>query len=382
MVISIPKYRFDEIAINSTEKKKPTEADKETYIGLEHLDSGILEVTRWGAEVAPVGDKLVMRKGDILFGRRRAYQKKVAIAPFDGIFSAHGMVLRPIETVISKEFFPFFISSDYFLDAAIQISVGSLSPTINWRDLCKLEFEIPTIEEQRELSPILWGMNRLKAAYSNLLQQMDALVQSQFVEMFGEPEGVLASEHTISEVADVQVGIVIKPTRFYADGTEGVKAFRSLNIGPMFIKDDDWVYFTYEAMKETTRTIAHTGDVLVVRSGTPGTSCVVPPEYDGCNVIDLIIAHPRTDVILPEFLCAFTNMPHGKSQIEAQQRGVAQVHFNVGMYNNLRIVLPTIDEQQRFVSFLRQTDKSKLAIQQALDSLEKSRNAIMKKVFG
>ena len=82
----MPKYKFNEIAYNSTEKKKPIEADKDTYIGLEHLDSGTLTVSRWGADIAPIGEKLVMRKGDVLFGKRRAYQKKVAIAPFDGIF--------------------------------------------------------------------------------------------------------------------------------------------------------------------------------------------------------------------------------------------------------------------------------------------------------
>ena len=109
------KYRFEQIAINSTEKKKPVEEDRFTYLGLEHLDSGSLKVTRFGSEVAPIGEKLVMHKGDVLFGKRRAYQKKVAIAPFDGIFSAHGMVLRPREDVIDKSFFPLFISSDYFL---------------------------------------------------------------------------------------------------------------------------------------------------------------------------------------------------------------------------------------------------------------------------
>ena len=89
------KYRFEQIAINSTEKKKPVEEDRFTYLGLEHLDSGSLKVTRFGSDVAPIGEKLVMRKGDVLFGKRRAYQKKVAIAPFDGIFSAHGMVYVP-----------------------------------------------------------------------------------------------------------------------------------------------------------------------------------------------------------------------------------------------------------------------------------------------
>lgn len=177
--------------------------------------------------------------------------------------------------------------------------------------------------------------------------------------MFGSPESVMDSAHTIDEVADVQVGIVIKPTRFYADGNNGIKAFRSLNIGPMCIKDDDWVYFTEDAMKETQRTIAHTDDILVVRSGNPGTSCVVPPEYDGCNVIDLIIAHPNKEKVLPAYLSAFTNMPHGMNQINSQQRGVAQKHFNVGMYKDLKLILPSLDKQKQFVDFLKQSDKSK-----------------------
>lgn len=127
----------------------------------------------------------------------------------------------------------------------------------------------------------------------------------------------------------------------------------------MCIKGEDWVYFTKEAMIETQRTVAHTGDVLIVRSGNPGTSCVVTPEYDGCNVVDLIIAHPKVDKVLPEYLCAYTNMPHGKNQIDAQQRGVAQKHFNVGMYNELKLILPPLEEQKRFVDFLQQSDKSK-----------------------
>ena len=199
--------------------------------------------------------------------------------------------------------------------------------------------------------------------------------------MFGHPEEALTSDHKISEIADVQVGIVIKPTRFYADGDNGVKAFRSLNIGTMCIKDDEWVYFTHEAMKETQRTVAHTGDVLIVRSGNPGTSCVVPQEYDGCNVIDLIIAHPKTDKVLPEYLCAYTNMPHGKNQIDALQRGVAQKHFNVGMYNELRIILPSMDDQKRFVDFLKQSDKSKFELNKAIEKTTNLMRDLMRQDF-
>ena len=200
----MPKYRFEQIAINSTEKKKPTEEDRFTYLGLEHLDSGCLEVTRFGSDVAPIGEKLVMREGDVLFGKRRAYQKKVAIAPFDGIFSAHGMVLRPREDVIDKDFFPLFISSDYFLDAAIKISVGSLSPTINWRDLRNLEFNLPPLEEQRKLAKVLWAMNKTMEAYKKLIKATEDLVKSQFIARFCNQRTTCVK---LEEVAQISSGL-------------------------------------------------------------------------------------------------------------------------------------------------------------------------------
>ena len=165
----MPIYKFSDIVINSTAKKQPVDSDKNVYIGLEHLSPDTFLVEKYGADMAPKGEKLIMKKGDVLFGKRRAYQKKVGIAPCDGIFSAHGMVLRPKEDIVDKDFFPFFIKSDYFLDKAIEISVGSLSPTINWGDLKELEFYLPSLEKQKELSEILWSLERTKEQYRQLI---------------------------------------------------------------------------------------------------------------------------------------------------------------------------------------------------------------------
>src|SRR5574344_1106548 len=162
-------YRFDQIAINSTAKKTPTESDKEHYIGLEHIDSECFGITRWGSDVAPIGEKLIMKKGDVLFGKRRAYQRKLAIAPFDGIFSAHGMVLRPNEEVIDKNYFPFFMSSDVFMERAVQISVGGLSPTINWKDLREQEFSLPPLSELKVLPDTRWTPYPLTELYRSPL---------------------------------------------------------------------------------------------------------------------------------------------------------------------------------------------------------------------
>lgn len=146
---------FGEMAEHVAERVEPTPADGPTYVGLEHLDSGSLTVRRWGAEVALIGTKLRMRKGDILFARRNAYLRRVALAPHDGLFSAHGMVLRARQGVVLPTFLPFFMQSDVFMERAKEISVGSLSPTINWNTLAKEKFLIPPAQEQRQLAQVL-----------------------------------------------------------------------------------------------------------------------------------------------------------------------------------------------------------------------------------
>ena len=333
-------------------------------VGLEHITPGELQLEHWDQDVETTFSK-GFKKGQVLFGRRRAYLKKAAVAPFDGVCSGDITVIEAIPGKILPNLLPFVIQNDLLFDFAIGQSAGSLSPRVKWEKLRNYEFNLPEYEQQEAMVELLQAAYAAKRAYQKQMEATDELVKSQFIEMFGDPESALTSDHTIAEVADVQVGIVIKPTRFYANGIDGVKAFRSLNIGPMCIKGEDWVYFTKEAMMETQRTVAHTGDVLIVRSGNPGTSCVVTPEYDGCNVVDLIIAHPNVDKVLPEYLCAYTNMPHGKNQIDAQQRGVAQKHFNVGMYNELKLILPPLEEQKRFVDLLQQSDKSKCLLQEA-----------------
>ena len=175
------KYRFEQIAINCKEKAKAEDIDISSYIGLEHLESGSLYVSSWGSAVPIKGDKIVMHAGDVLFGKRNAYLRRAAIAPHDGAFSAHGMIFRPREDVVDKDFFPLFIASDYFFDTAIRISVGSLSPTVNWRDLKNQEFELPDLAVQRRLAEVLWSINDTMEAYKKLISATDELVKSQFI---------------------------------------------------------------------------------------------------------------------------------------------------------------------------------------------------------
>lgn len=370
------QVKLGDVAVESRETYKGDKTGM-PIVGLEHITPGEVTLSNWDTDTDNTFTKR-FHKGDMLFGRRRAYLKKAAQAPFDGVCSGDITVIRAKEDLLLPELLPFIIQNDDLFDFAVSKSAGSLSPRVKWDNLKNYTFELPSMGEQKKLAEVLWSINDTLHAYQKLLAETDALVQAQFVEMFGDPETVIkTANHTVSDVADVQVGLVIKPTRFYSTDGTGTPAFRSLNVGPMKVNDSDWIYFTDEGMKENPRTIVHTGDVLVVRSGYPGTSCVVTSEYDGRNAVDLIIAHPKTDLILPEFLCAYTNFPYGKKQIDNMQRGIAQKHFNVSLYNSMKIIVPPLAKQREYINFLHQSFQAKTTLENTITSLQATKRCIL-----
>lgn len=361
------KYRFDEIAVNSTEKKKPEKADKHTYIGLEHLDPGRLQVTRYGSDVAPIGEKLIMRKGDVLFGKRRAYQKKVAIAPFDGIFSAHGMVLRPNEKVIDRDFFPFFISSDYFLDAAIAISVGSLSPTINWRDLKELEFILPNLDKQRKLAKILWAMEETKKSYQKLLQLSEELVKSQFIEQFGDPK-------RNSKYTTINLGSISKmisggtPSSKHPEYYGGSIPFVSTPcLGKNFINESDAQNWLTDLGVEMSSTHIVPSYSLMVGNRVGIGKCSIN-TCEMCTNQD-ILSFVNIDTEKYDLLFIKKVVEQYAPFFETQKRGATIKGVPSELVKASQIPQVSIDVQREYVAFVQQSDKSKIQLEHALAEL-------------
>ena len=252
--------------------------------------------------------------------------------------------------------------------------------TLNKEILSEVEIVVPPLSEQMHIVRKLDCLFNIIAEKQIQLNAFDELVKSRFIELFGdETEFGKWPCCTIGDVADVCVGVVIKPTQYYTD--KGIPAFRSLNIGEMRVKDADWVYFTEEGHQKNQKSVIRKNDVLVVRSGAPGTACVATEKYDGYNAVDIIIAHPDNSKVNSVFLAAFTNMPHGMNQIRAKTGGAAQQHFNVGGYKAMSLIMPPMELQEQFATFVEQTEKSKLAATETLKYLEELKASLMNKYF-
>ena len=364
----MPKYKFGDLVYNITEKRSPVAGDEELYIGLEHLDSGSLRVTRWGSKVALKGDKLVMRKGDILFGRRNTYLRRVAIAPHDGLFSAHGMILRAKTERINSEYLPFFIASDYFMDEAIRISVGSLSPTVNWKELKELEFTIPTLEAQEKLTKTLIAANDLKEKYEELLAITDDLVKSQFIELFGDVKTNDKSWKTkpLKELCNITRGGSPRPIANYLGGT-----IPWIKIGDATDGDDIYInstkeYIIEEGMRKSRYVKA--GSLIFANCGVSLGFCRII-NIDGC-IHDGWLALQDIDKSLnKEFLLMTINQL--TDYFRSIAPGATQPNLNTEIMGNYQQILPPLELQEKYIAFVKQTDKSKFVAYQETIFIEK-----------
>ena len=343
------EYKFEHIATNSTAKKLPEESDREHYIWLEHLDTNCFTISRWGSDITPVGEKLLMKKGDVLFGKRRAYQRKVGIAPFDGIFSAHGMVLRPKEDVIDKDFFPFFINSDQFMERAIRISVGGLSPTINWKDLKEQVFELPSLEEQKVLASKLWAAYNLKESYKTLLAKTDEMVKSRFIEMFG---GNKYPNIRLGEFTDLTWGDTNTTKNSYV--ADGYLAFSAS--GP----DGKLDHYDYD----------REGIVLSAIGADCGKTWFAEGKWS-C-IKNTIRFWSISEVLDNHYLFLAT-----RDKEYWPRKGGAQPFIPQGEARDCVIPLPPLDLQLVFVELANQADKSKFELKQAIEMIDKVMRALL-----
>jgi len=354
------RYKFSDIAYNITEKKMPVPGDEKLYIGLEHLDSGSLQVSRWGGDIELKGEKLVMRKGDILFGRRNTYLRRAAIAPHDGIFSAHGMIYRPKTDVVDPGFFPFFIASDYFMDEAIRISVGSLSPTVNWGTLKNLEFNLPDIPEQQQYAKLLAAFERTKEAYKKLISATDDLVKSQFIERFIHGERYPSVR--LDAVSTVSSGLTKNAKR----PTFEIKMpyLRVANVFFDYIDLDD-VQTIGVQQGEIEKTMLKKGDVLFVEgNGSPDQIGRVA-VWDGqsepmLHQNHIIKARPDERKVLSKYCMYFFMTQAGRNQILSSAKTTSGLYtLSLSKIAGFKLPLAPLEEQQRFLQLVEQSDKSK-----------------------
>ena len=179
------RVRFDHIARECRNTHKGSVVDI-PIVGLEHIEPYDMLLKNHDMNVETTFSK-TFKKGQVLFGRRRAYQHKACVATFDGICSGDITVIEPIEGAVFPNLLPFIVQNDDFFEHAIKGSNGALSPRVKWEHMANYEVNLPPISEQKVLADKLWAAYEVKQSYLKMIEATDEMVKAQFVEVFGNP---------------------------------------------------------------------------------------------------------------------------------------------------------------------------------------------------
>ena len=348
-------------------------------VGLEHLIPSQITLTAWGNSSDNTFSK-VFHKGQVLFGRRRAYLKKAAVAPFDGLCSSDITVIEAKANLILPELLPFVIQNDAFFDYAVGKSAGSLSPRVKWEHLKKYEFELPGMDEQRKLAELLWSMVEAKEAYQELLRQTDDLVKARFIERFGECKNQMAKAGEI--MLNLRNGVSPSKSGKHHERILTLSAVTQGKFDPSAWKDG---YFN-ECPAKDKRIQAHefymcrgNGNVALV-----GTGVYTTKAYSDLVFPDTVIAAQIDDtrIRLP-FLYVAWKMPDVRAQIVKNAKTTNGTYkINQNAISAISLIVPPLLEQDDFLRFVQKSDKSKLELEQAMKAMEAVYNKILSENLG
>ena len=322
-------------------------------VGLEHLIPQEIKFSGYDVDTENTFTK-TFKKGQILFGRRRAYLKKAAIADFDGICSGDITVIEAIPGKVDPLLLPFIIQNDKFFDYAVSRSAGGLSPRVKWEHLKDYEFDLPPIEEQRILADKLWAAYRLKESYKKLLTATQEMVKSQFIEMYYNTH----NKQTLESVCPIMnKGITPKY----------VESSSVLVINQACIHWDGQRLGNIKYHNEeipVRKRILESGDVLLnaTGNGTLGRCCVfICPSDNNTYINDGHVIALSTDraVILPEVLNTYLSLNDTQAEIYRQYvtGSTNQVDIVFSDIKKMKVPVPSMDEQILFVEVLTQADK-------------------------
>lgn len=317
-------------------------------VGLEHLIPQEIKFSGYDVDTENTFTK-TFKKGQILFGRRRAYLKKAAIADFDGICSGDITVIEAIPGKVDPLLLPFIIQNDKFFDYAVSRSAGGLSPRVKWEHLKDYEFDLPPIEEQRILADKLWAAYRLKESYKKLLTATQEMVKSQFIEMFGNP----VTNYKKWETQPIQEIAPEKPSNDLQEGNVWL-----LNLDMIEPNTGHIIEKVYVDSKELLSVSPFDEGNVLFSKLRPYLNKVVIPNGKGYATTELLPLRPNGKKLNRTFFSYLLRSDEFVTYANSIATGTKMPRMPLTSLRKFECILPPMEQQQQFVAIAEQADKS------------------------
>ena len=340
---------------------EPKENAKDIYnegiehvVGLEHIDSENIHLTRSGKLEESTTFSKKFKKGDVLFGRRRAYLKKAALARFDGICSGDITVFRAKKNLL-PELLPFIANNEKFFDYAVKHSAGGLSPRVKFKDLANYEFLLPPKDQQAQLAELLWAMDEVIEREREVLE---CLKKSYQVEIEKSVPRQYSDHWKLEELIKTRKGVTYKSDD-YSDEENGIPLLnlKSIERGGGFntngIKYYNGDYKEAHFVKNDDLIIACTD---ITRDGNVVGYPLHPSTYQNKRMLftmDLVAIEISNKKLLRDYLYYALKSSWVHWILFAYSPGTTVLHLDLQGMKKIRIPKLSIGEQEEIVSKLR-----------------------------
>ena len=339
------RVRFGDVVRQLKEVVDPVAEGVERYVAGEHMETENVHIRKWGQ----VGDGYLgpafirrFRRGQVLYGSRRTYLKKVAVAEWDGVTANTTFVLEAVEGRLLPELLPWLMLSERFTKHSIQASKGSTNPYINFPDIAKFEFALPPLDQQRGLAEILWAVDDLVGRYTGMtLRLADALAAARTDAVSCDDQAV---ETTVADVCETIVDCPHTSPHFVRTG---VLVVRNFNIHDGYL-DLTQPFYTSEAewSERVQRLVPRERDLLFSREAPVGEACLVPPETRLSLGQRTMLLRADVSRIIPEYLLHILYAPSVQREMRSLAIGSTVPHLNVKDVRRLAIKVPPIGSQE------------------------------------
>lgn len=327
----------------------------ERFVGLEHLEPGDLRIRRWGNVADGVTFTSLFKSGQVLFGKRRAYQRKVAVADFSGVCSGDIYVLESKDAnTLLPELLPFICQTDAFFEHAVGTSAGSLSPRTNWTSLADFEFSLPSPDEQRNIVRLAHAHQACSESYKQLVGSIESLLMARTHEIFASGVKATSRSRQIGDIADVQYGLTVNAKRREAD-----------NLLP-YLRVANTQRFKFDLAEIKTIGIEQKdsdcrlkrGDILVVEGHADinelGRAAMWEEQIPLCyHQNHLIRIRCREDAVA-RYVLEYVNSPAGRAYFRKQGKSTSGLNtLNSRVVREMQIPIPSLDEQSAIAEELQ-----------------------------
>lgn len=365
--------KFGDVAIQQKQSVDREKTNLTHYVKGEHMGSEDLHLREWG-ELSDeyLGPAFIRKfeKGDILYGSRRTYLRKVVIAPFSGITSNTTFVIKANEKRIDKTLLPFIMMSEGFTENSIRNSKGSVNPYINWKDIANYEFLLPPKDQQAKLAELLWAMDEVIEGYWNTKSSLEKYKKRIAYDCYYSEEVQKIPLENLT--VKIQDGSHFSPKILYPEN-DGSKyryvTSKNIRVTGIEFKEDQYVDKVFHDSIYP-RCNVKKGDLLLTKDGAnTGTATLnsLEEEFSLLSSVCLIRANEKTS---NEYLCHYINSEMGNYNLVNQMTGTAITRLTLTTLKKIMIPIPPSEYQEEVVNKLNCIDNG---ITDSIIAIERSK---------